>query len=203
MATPAPTALEADMLRRWANAPKRAQTEREDSRHEPLTTLLHAVSGDYWQWRPEDEAADDEPIARAWLDDLEDYVLRVGVDAFERHVVPAVLRAIINMLPSAPTELREHPNSDVLRGDLTLMAPEPLTVADVPNLDPERVAEHLGDATFIPDIPELDGLPDAHPAGLAWDHLSNEIQAEVAPKVAELYMDSLRRRLPWTWEPER
>lgn len=51
------------------------------------------------------------------------------------------------------------------------------------------------------DVLVLDALHDFHPALDACGALERQVHEEIAPEIAWLFTDAIRRRLPWTWEP--
>jgi hypothetical protein len=79
----------------------------------------------------------------------------------------------------------------------------PVTRASEEHMD--YLVTGLIEATQWPEAVRLAGLPvdSQHPAVFAWEALCAEVAAELAPQVAELLDAAIRRRLPWTWEPER
>ena len=57
--------------------------------------------------------------------------------------------------------------------------------------------EGLEEATRSDDLDAGD-----HPARLAWDRVCDEAAEEIAPQVADMLTEAVRRRMPWTWGPE-
>lgn len=59
-------------------------------------------------------------IASTWTGPLEASALEAGREAFERHVVPAIVARIAERVASAPEWIALHPDSELLREDLAL-----------------------------------------------------------------------------------
>lgn len=119
-ATTTPTLAEA-MAERWRTAPKASQSEWHDDRLAVLDALEQALVGDYWAYDDPPDEDTEQPVAPGWLQELKTTIIEAGTDAFEAHVVPAVIAAISAYLPSAPAHLRTFPKSEQLRADLAAL----------------------------------------------------------------------------------
>jgi hypothetical protein len=76
----------------------------------------------------------------------------------------------------------------------------PITVTGLHGIDLEDVERGLRDATSGIVAEPLEGLPDDHPAGIAFDRdVLDAAVHEVRREVAQLLLDAVERRLPWEW----
>ena len=88
----------------------------------------------------------------------------------------------------------------------------PITITEIHNIGDtadsmEDLRSSMANAAAGAGIPELNRAlnetdDDGHPGVMAFDRIVDDAAAEIAPQVAALLTEAIRRRLPWTWQPE-
>lgn len=76
-----------------------------------------AMVGEYYQT----EDGNAPPLAHAWIDQLNEAAMAAAKKAWDEHVVPAIIEALLPLIPTAPAYLAAFPGSEQLRDDLALV----------------------------------------------------------------------------------
>jgi hypothetical protein len=120
MTTATPTPTLADVYReRWQ---KYDTTRWHSSTGDPLDDacdqLSEALIGTYMI------EAGDELLAADWISETEAAIQSIARTAWQEQVVPAVIDAIVERLPSYPAWIAGHPEAEQLRADLATLEEE-------------------------------------------------------------------------------
>ena len=117
MTTTAPSpSLAEELTERWRDTVDRAATGSSgDAIGDAVDVLGDALIAPYLVYEDDDAI---KPIGNDWIRELEAAMDQAALSVWEAHVVPAVVAAVVEKLPSAPEYLREFPGSEQLRADL-------------------------------------------------------------------------------------
>jgi len=77
-----------------------------------------ALVGAYYQT----EDGNYPPLAVKWIEMLDEVVNATARKAWDEHVIPAIIEALLPLIPTAPAYLAAFPDSEQLRADLALLA---------------------------------------------------------------------------------
>jgi hypothetical protein len=117
MTTATPTRTLAEILReRWQQYDK---VNWHSSSGDPLDDACDQLSEALIEsYRIE---AGDEYLAADWIEETEAAIQSIARTAWEEQVVPAVIEAIVQRMPSYPAWIANHPDAEQLRADLAAL----------------------------------------------------------------------------------
>ena len=111
-----------EMAERWRTTQHRASEGVGDSAVEDVAhTALNALTSGYWQ----SEDGNHPPLGNAWMEQLEAAALSAATAAWDEHVIPAMIAALLPLISVAPPHLVAYPGSEQLRADLALLEQVP------------------------------------------------------------------------------
>jgi len=122
MTTATPTRPLAEILReRWETGYRDNRVGTSDNAVSDAITTLAGQIIDPYRVGIDSVTGEYVLLGGDWHADLDLAVERAGQDAWEQHVVPAVVAAIVERLPKAPQWLLAHPDHEQLRADLAAL----------------------------------------------------------------------------------
>lgn len=108
----------ADVLaERWRTEPHRGDSHGDDGLECAAYDAKLAMVGEYYQT----EDGNAPPLAEAWIEQLNAAVDAAARKAWDEHVIPAIIEALLPLIPTAPAYLAAYPGSEQLRADLALV----------------------------------------------------------------------------------
>lgn len=124
MTTATPTRTLADELHaRWEAAQDDIQRYDVGASGDPiadaLTTFYLALSEPWYI--AVTKGIDSVPLAGEWDEVTEAQVIAAGRQAFEAHVVPAMIATVVERMKEYPEWVAAHPKGEQLRADLALL----------------------------------------------------------------------------------